>query len=165
MAVIYQSINDSNRIRMLYWNDQGSPINPENRSGKDSNEISWDGREVASRALGHVRIVIERITVDARAYVRKSCWHLDTRFLSLFSLWCASPSYPTENSIVKYFTGGHPFEIVPIYFWKIHALGFSSQTDRFRTYTRRMVPRVSRSVINNSVFTTLELRWQERKNF
>lgn len=105
MAVIYQSINDSNRIRMLYWNDQGSPINPENRSGKDSNEISWDGREVASRALGHVRIVIERITVDARAYVRKSCWHLDTRFLSLFSLWCASPSYPTENSIVKYFTG------------------------------------------------------------
>lgn len=99
-----------------YWNDQGSLINPKNRSGKYSNEISWDRREVASRALGHVRIVIERITVDARAYVRKSCWHLDTRFLSLFSLWCASPSYPTENSIVKYFTGGHPLEIVPIFF-------------------------------------------------
>lgn len=69
-------------------------IQKESGRGRDWNEISWDRREVASRALGHVRIVVERITVDARAYVRKSCWHLDTRFLSLFALRCASPSYP-----------------------------------------------------------------------
>lgn len=84
-------------------------MNPVQRSRvrRDSNEISWDKREVASRALGHVRIVVERI-VDARAYVRKSCWHLDTRFLSLFGLRCASPFCPTENGVVKYFNGGPP---------------------------------------------------------
>ena len=104
------------------------------------NQISKDKREVASRALGHVHIVVERITVDARAYVRKSCWHLDTRFLSLFTLH--HPLARPRNVVVKYFTGkgggrgGLPVYLRnrPCHYIPLKLTGFSSQMDRISAH-------------------------------
>lgn len=83
--------------------DNGERIRGEEVEMRDA------GREVASRALRPRAYCGCEQAAEARAYVRKSCWHLDTRFLSLFNLRCASPSLTLRevSRVVKYLTGGH----------------------------------------------------------